>query len=76
MSTGKPTDLLDCQEKAALHPKYFSHPYQINTIVFKTFFAMNEAKSHLSTTIVSKLSLSGHVIYFPGDAYVHHLENK
>ena len=46
--------------------KYVTYLYNVNTIVFINLAVIKEARSHLSSMIITKVSLFIYVIYFSG----------
>ena len=73
------TDLLNSinwfflKEKGILPHKYLRYPHKTITIVFTIFSAIKQAKPHLSSNIITKVSFFVYVIYSLTDAFCHHL---
>ena len=52
-----------------VHRNYFTYLHKTNTSVITILSSIKRAEFHLSSTNISGISLSCHVIYSPADAH-------
>ncbi len=73
LTAGQPTrtrcHMAPFQERSIMLHKYLGYLHKTSATVLTIFSTMTQAKFHLSSIIIVRVSLFGYVIYFIGDAH-------